>query len=510
MKGARLRRRLRVNVDVSGALNLVGALLRYFSLAFVFPVVVALLHSETPVPFLAAMAITAVAGVGLGAVTQGREHVGVREGFLVVSLTWLLGAVAVSLPYVFSTEVQLDRPVDALFEAMSGMTTSGATVLVEYDTVDRSLMLWRQFSQWLGGMGIVVLALAVLPRLRVGGRQLMESETPGPDIDPLAATIRHTARRLWLLYVSLTAILAAILAIFGWTGIDPRMDFYEAVAYAFSTLPTGGFGTDARSAEIFAPASQWVLALFMLIGGVNFALLYAAFVRRRPRAVARDEELRLYLTIVVVASAVITYLLWDAGLFAGEAALRHAVFQTISVTTTTGLASTDYATWLPVIPAAALFLVMLMFSGASAGSTSGSVKVARHLVVGRVLRRELDQTMHAEYVSPIRLNRLPVDERATRAVIAFVIIYVGLFVAGTVALLADAHRSGLELTPFEALSAAASTLGNIGPAFGFAGPMGSFADFSPFAKSVMTVLMWMGRLEIVPVAILLTRRYWRA
>ena len=178
MNGARLRRRWRVNVDVSAALNLVGSLIRYFSLAFLFPAVVALLHGETPVPFLAATAVTAGVGVGIGALTQGREHVGIREGFLVVSLTWLLGAAAVSLPYVFSAEVQLDRPIDALFEAMSGMTT-GATVLVDYEAVDRSLMLWRQFSQWLGGMGIVVLALAVLPRLRVGGRQLMESETPG-------------------------------------------------------------------------------------------------------------------------------------------------------------------------------------------------------------------------------------------------------------------------------------------------------------------------------------------
>jgi trk system potassium uptake protein TrkH len=510
MKEGRLLPRLAVNVDVSASLNLVGTLLRYFSLAFVFPTIVALLHSETPVPFLAAIGVTAGAGVAIGALTQGAEHVGVREGFLVVSLTWFLGAVAVSLPYVFSSEVQLDHPIDALFEAMSGMTTTGASVLVDYESVDRSLMLWRQFSQWIGGMGIVVLALAVLPRLRVGGRQLMESETPGPDIDPLSATIRLTARRLWRLYVALTAVLAAILAIFGWTGIDPRMDFYEAVAYAFSTLPTGGFGTDPRSAEIFAPASQWVLALFMTIGGINFALLYAALVRRRPRAVVRDEELRLYVALLALGSALITYLLWDAGLFVGEEAIRHAVFQTVSVMTTTGFASTDYAVWLPVVPAAAMILVLLMFAGASAGSTSGSIKVARHLVVGRILRRELDQTMHPEYVAPIRLNRLTVDERAVRAVITFVLIYVGLFVAGSILLLADAHRTGLELSPFEALSASASALGNIGPAFGFAGPMGSFAPFSDVSKTIMIALMWIGRLEIVPVVALATRAYWRA
>jgi trk system potassium uptake protein TrkH len=393
---------------------------------------------------------------------------------------------------------------------MSGMTTTGASVLTDYGAVERSLMLWRQFSQWLGGMGIVVLALAVLPRLRVGGRQLMESETPGPDIDALTSSIRDTARRLWLLYVSLTGVLALILAVFGWTGVDERMDLYEAVAYAFSTLPTGGFGTDARSVEPFAPASQWTIALFMAIGGISFALLHVALVRRRPGAMLRDEEFRLYVVLLALGSVVVGLLIWDAGLFDGDEAVRHAVFQAVSVMTTTGFASTDYAQWLAVVPAAAIVLVALMFAGASAGSTSGSIKVARHLVIGRVLRRELDQTVHPEYVAPIRINRLALDERTVRAVIAFVIIYVGLFVVGAVLLLLDAHRVGLELSPFAAIAASASALGNIGPAFGFAGPMGSFAPFSDLSKGIMIALMWIGRLEIVPVVVLFTRAYWRA
>jgi trk system potassium uptake protein len=371
-------------------------------------------------------------------------------------------------------------------------------------------MIWRQFSQWVGGMGIVVLALAVLPRLRVGGRQLMEHETPGPDLDALTASIRDTARRLWLLYVSLTVVLALVLAVLGWTGLDERMGFYEAVAYAFSTLPTGGFGTDPRSVEPFAAASQWVIALFMAIGGINFALLYRAFVRRRPGTLFRDDELRLYLALLALGSTAVAILIWSAGLHEGEAAVRHAVFQTISIMTTTGFASTDYSLWLAVAPAAAVLLVALMFVGASAGSTSGSVKVARHLVIGRILRREIDQTVHPEYVAPIRINRFPIDERMLRAVIAFVLLYIGIFVVGAVLLLLDAHRVSLELTPFEALAASASALGNVGPAFGFAGPMGSFAPFSDLSKGIMIALMWIGRLEIVPVAVLLTRAYWRA
>ncbi len=499
-----------VAVDIGAALNLVGALLRYLSLAFLFPVALALGYSEPFWPYLAAGALAAFGGWGLEAVTRGKEHVGVREGFLVVALTWLLGSVAIAVSYLLSGEDQLSRPVDALFEAMSGMTTTGSSVVADVSTLDKSLVMWRQFTQWFGGMGIIVLALAVLPRLRVGGRQLMESEAPGPEVEALAASIRDTARRLWLLYVALTALLIAILAVFGWSGIDERMSLFNAVAYAFSAMPTGGFGIDPRSLEGYAPASQWVLALFMTLAGANFALLYRAFVRRKPVALVRDEEFRLYVGLLALASAVLAAILWDAGISEGEEAIREAVFQTVSIMTTTGFASTDFNEWLAVAPAAAMLIVALMFPGGSAGSTSGSIKVVRHLVIGRVLKRELDQAMHPEYVSPVRLNRIAVDERTVRAVIAFVLLYVGAFVIGALLLLLDAHRVDLELSPFDALAASATTLGNVGPAFGFAGPMGSFEPFSDVSTGIMTGLMWMGRLEIVPVVALLTRAYWRA
>jgi trk system potassium uptake protein TrkH len=497
-------------VDIGASLNLVGALLKYLSLAFLFPVALAVGYSEPWWPYLAAGAATALGGFGLEAATRGKEHVGVREGFLVVSLTWLLGSVSIALSYILSGEDQLSRPVDALFEAMSGMTTTGSSVVADVSALDKSLALWRQFTQWFGGMGIIVLALAVLPRLRVGGRQLMESEAPGPELEALTASIRDTARRLWLLYVALTALLILILAAFGWTGVDRRMGLFNATAYAFSAMPTGGFGIDPRSLEGYAPASQWVLALFMAIAGANFALLYRAFVRRKPVALVRDEEFRLYVGLLVLASAALTVILWDAGISKGEEAIRAAVFQTVSIMTTTGFVSTDFNTWVVAAPAAAMLIVALMFPGGSAGSTAGSIKVVRHLVIGRVLRRELDQAMHPEYVTPIRINRLPVEERTVRAVIAFVLLYVGIFVVGALLLLLDAHRVDLELSPFDALAASATTLGNVGPAFGVAGPMGSFEPFSDVSTCIMTGLMWIGRLEIVPVVALLTRAYWRA
>jgi trk system potassium uptake protein len=502
--------RVAIGVEIGAALNLVAALLRYLSLAFAFPTALALGYSEPVWPFLGSWAIVAGAGLGLGWLTHGKERVGVREGFLVVALTWLLAAAAISLPYLLSGEEQFSDPVNAFFEAMSGMTTTGSSILTDVSELDRSLLMWRQFSQWLGGMGIIVLALAVLPRLRVGGRQLMESELPGPELEALSTSIRETARRLWLLYVALTAILALLLAGLGWAGVDERMSLYDAVAHAFTTMPTGGFGTDPRSIESFAPASQWVLVAFMVLAGANFALLYRAFVRGSPGALLRDQELRLYVGLLALASVVLVAILWDAGLDEGEAAFRNGVFQVVSIMTTTGYASTDFNEWLVIAPASALVLVALMFPGGSAGSTAGSIKVVRHLVIGRVLRRELDQTVHPEYVAPLRVNRVVVDERTVRAVIAFVLLYVGIFVVGAVLLLLDAHRVDLALSPFDAIAASATTLGNVGPAFGPAGPMGSFEPFSDVSKGIMIALMWIGRLELVPVVALLTRAYWRA
>jgi trk system potassium uptake protein len=504
--GARRAARLGLGVDVAAAFNVVGALLKYLSATALLPAALAIGYSESPWPFLGAGAIAFLAGAVLERVTSGRELAGIREGFLVVSLTWLLAAGFGALPYLLSGEDQLSSPLNAYFEAMSGFTTTGATTLTDVEGLDQSLALWRQFTQWLGGMGIIVLFLAILPRLRVGGRQLFESELPGPDIEPLAASIRQTARRLWLLYIGLTALQALILATLGWTRIDERMDAFEAVAHAFATLPTGGFSTEARSIEAFGAASQWVIAVFMIVAGANFAITYQALVRRNPRPLFRDEELRLYLALLTAGSLLLVAELWSEGFFAGEEAIRHSVFQAVSSMTTTGFASADFNEWTLL---AAVTIVALMLAGGSAGSTAGSVKVVRHLLIGRILRRELDQTVHPELVAPIRLNQTIVDERSLRAVLAFVLLYVGLFALGALALMVDAARVDLDLRVIDAVAASATTLGNVGPAFGFAGPMGSFEPFSDVSKVTMILLMWLGRLEIIPVAVLVTRGYWR-
>ena len=497
----------RVGVDLRGALGLVGTLTKYLSVAVLFPTALAIGYGEPFWPFLAAGAIMALVGLGLERVGRDAAPIGFREGFFVVAVTWLAAATLGALPYLLSGEPQLDRPVDAYFEAMSGFTTTGASVLTDIAALDRSLLMWRQFTQWLGGMGIIVLALAVLPRLRVGGRQLLESEMPGPEVDQLADRIRSTAQRLWLLYVALTAAQALILAVFGWTGIDDRMDLFNAVAHAFTTLPTGGFSPEPRSIEPFAAASQWVIVVFMVLAGMNFALLFRLFVRRKGRAVVRDEEARLYLTILALMSVLLAVGLWEAGVEIGEAAFRHGTFQVVSMMTTTGYASTDFIAW----PAFALMIVIgVMFVGGSAGSTGGAIKVVRHLLLGKVLRRELRQTLHPEVVMPIRLNGVVVDERTLRAITAFILLYVGLFVVGAGLIAVDAAFQGPDVSAYDAIAAAATTLGNVGPGLGLAGPMGSFEPFSDFSTIVMTALMWLGRLEVLPVVVLLTRGYWRA
>ena len=503
----RIRERAYLGIDVSGALGLTGTMIAYLSLSSLVPTAFALGYREPVWPFVAAGAIAG--GVGLGLQRLGRRSpgsIGFREGYLVVSLTWLLAAGYASLPYLFSDERQVSRPVDAFFEGMSGFTTTGATVIVDVEALDRSLLIWRQLSQWFGGMGIIVLALAVLPRLRIGGRQMFESELPGPEVHQLAERIRDTARRLWLLYIALTLVLFGLLLAIGLLGLDDRLDAFEALAHSLTTIPLGGFSTEARSLEPFAPVTQWVVALFMAIAGLNFALLYLALIRRRPRVLARDEEARLYVVLLLLGSAVVFIELLHAGLFDGEEALRQAVFQTTSLMTGTGFAITDYVTW-PTLSIMAM--IGLMFVGASAGSPTGSVKIVRHLLVGRLLRRELRQTIHPELVQPIRLNRKSVDERTLRAVLSFVLLYIGIFIVGAVLLALDARFASVELGMTEAIAASAGTLGNVGPALGFAGPMGSYAPFSDFSKIVMAALMWIGRLEVLPVLVLLTRNYWR-
>lgn len=502
--------RLRTGIDVGAAFDLVGGVLKWIAPAFLLPAVVAVGYGESWWPFLAAGAITGLCGLALDQITGEKQGAAVtpRESFLVVATIWVLVPVFGALPFVLGDVPQLERPVDAFFEAVSGFTATGSTLVADVEALPRSMLFWRQLSHWLGGMGIIVLAVAILPRLRIGGRQLLQSELAGPtEIEQLGDTIRKTARRLWRLYVVLTLVAMALLAFVSVTDLDDQLTLFDAVGQALSVVALGGFSTRTISIAAFDPITQYLLLVFMVVAGINFLRLYRFFVQRRFSVLSRDEELRLYLAFIAIGSALIALEVIGGGHESGEAGIRHSVFQATAILTTTGFATADYAAWGPL---ATVTLLLLMFSGASAGSTGGGIKIVRHLLLFKLVRRELEQTIHREAVVPVRASGRAIDDKALRSTVVFVLLYLLTFALGALLLVADAARTGEDLGAFDAFGAAAACLGNVGPAFGFAGPYGSFEPFSDLSTWICTVLMWLGRVEIIPVAVVLTRAYWRS
>ncbi|MDS0298313.1 TrkH family potassium uptake protein [Halogeometricum sp. S1BR25-6] len=533
---------MKLRVDYRASLSLVGSILKYLAVPLCFPLLVALYYGETVVPFAVTIPLTVVLGAGLERLDPDPD-IRAREGFLMVGLTWLTVAVVGAVPYLIEAHgippavapvrpaSTLGNPANALFESMSGFTTTGATVLgeISFDAHTRGIMMWRQLTQWLGGMGIVVLAVAILPELSVGGAQLMDAEAPGPGIEKLTPRIAETARALWGAYLGFTVLEAALLYGLFLLGIDPNMTLYNAVAHALTTMPTGGFSPEARSIEAFSAAAQWIIIPFMIAAGVNFALFWHALTGD-PRRVFEDTEFRSYIGVMAALTALLSALLFTgagftasvpadgtfdaaylgevSGIIVGqvEPALRHAAFQVVAIVTTTGYASIDFNAW--STPAKYL-LLFAMFIGGSAGSTGGSIKVVRWYVIIKSVRRELYTTAHPEAVRPVRLAGRALDERAIRGIYAFTLLYLVIFFVATGLLFLDGVRHGQTLTLLETMAAAASTLGNVGPGFGVAGPMGSYLGFSNAAKLFMIGLMWIGRLEILPVLVFLTPEYWR-
>ncbi len=531
-----------LRVEYRASLSLVGTVLKYLTVSLAVPIVVALVYRESIVPFL----VTAIVSLGFG---TGLERLDTepdlrpREGFLMVAVTWLAVAVVGAVPYLVAAhgvpylqppivaDSTLGNPVNALFESMSGFTTTGATVLgqINPERHTYSVMMWRQLTQWLGGMGIVVLAVAILPELSVGGAQLMDAEAPGPGIEKLTPRIAETARVLWGAYLGFTILEIVLLYGLHVVGLAPNMGVYNAVAHALTTMPTGGFSPAANSIEAFSAAVQWVIIPFMVAAGVNFALFWHVLLGDRRRVMA-DAEFRVYIGVMAVLTALTTVLLvtgsglattapaggtYDTAYLSSiraalvghlEPSIRHAAFQVVSVMTTTGYASIDFNAW---SVRAQFVLLVAMFVGGSAGSTAGAIKVVRWYVIVKSIRRELFTTAHPEAVRPIRLGGRPIDERAIRGIYAFTVLYLLLFAVATGVLLFDASFVGVDLTALEAASAVAATLGNVGPGFGVVGPMGSYRTFSNAGKLFIVVLMWLGRLEILPVLVLLTPEYWR-
>ncbi|MFB1062474.1 TrkH family potassium uptake protein [Natrinema sp. H-ect4] len=512
----------RIHVDVRSSLSLLGTVLKYLSLSLLVPTAVALFYRESPLPFLVALVVAVAVGTGLERLEPDPdlEH---REAFLLVALTWLVLPLVGMIPYLVAGTGTIAHPVNALFESMSGFTTTGATVMgeISVETHSRSIMLWRQLTQWLGGMGIIVLMVAILSELSVGGTQLIREESPGLQVEKLTPRIRQTARALWLIYAWFT--LAAVAVYYGLhlAGLAPNMTFYNAVSHALTSLPTGGFSPEGRSVEAFEPIVQWAVMVFMIVAGANFALYWYAW-RGHPERLTSNAEFRSYILSMGVIGGLLSLLLFlgvgletvpeSVAAIPGslERSLRHGLFQTLAIVTTTGYASMDFNTW---SESTQVILLFAMFLGGSAGSAAGSIKIIRWYVVGKSIQRELFTTVHPQAIRPVRMGDTGdvIDEEAIHGIFVFVLLFLTLFVVSTVLLLLDAHRTpDLSLSGLEAISATIATLGNVGPGVGVVGPMNSYEPFSNAAKLYMTFLMWIGRLEILSVLVILTPAYWRS
>jgi trk system potassium uptake protein TrkH len=380
-------------------------------------------------------------------------------------------------------------PLNALFESMSGFTATGATVITDFTSIPSSLFLWRSLSQWLGGIGIIVIFIAVFPQLAIAGRQLFFAESPGPTEERLTPRLRTTAYAVLIIYVSLT-VLCAIAYLLG------GMSLFEAINHALTTVAAGGFSPSSASFQQASPALTWIAITFMILAGTNFALQYRALIGR-PRDIWRDTEFRAYLIIILAAGTALTVVL--IGKYAPLEALRHGIFQAVSILTTTGYASTDFAAWpLP----ARMVLMVLMFIGGTAGSAAGGIKIVRWLIIARHTVREVKLSLHPRAILPVRLGGRIIPEEVMRSVMAFTTLFVGLFGASTVVLV----FFGADLVT--SVSAAIATVGNIGPGLGLVGPLAHYADLHPVSRILLIFNMYAGRLEVVTVFVVFTSRWW--
>lgn len=497
-----------IRVRWQASLGLTGAVLLYLAVPLLFPLGVALYYGESVVPFVLTIAVTLGLGGFLRFAADIEQDLGPREAFLAVAVIWFLVAAVGAIPFLVAGTGTISSPVNAMFEAMSGLTTTGATVLADFHIHDRSILMWRQMIQWLGGLGILILVTAVLSELGVGGAQLMETETQTQDTNRLTPRISATAQLIWGLYLGLTVAVIVVLYGLHLLGLAPNMDLYNAIAHAFTSIATAGFSPEPQSIAAFEPIVQWVLIPVMLLGSTSFILIYFA-INGEPMRLLRNEEFHFYLGVFATFSATSAALLYLLpGLQMGvHDTVRHAAFNVASILTTTGYASMDFTLW---PHAGQNILFAAMFVGGMVGSTTCSIKSLRWLVVLKTFRRDLFTAIHPDAIRPVRISGRPVDEETIRDIYAYVLLSIVIFFALTLFVVIDGARAGVNPSEFEAMGAAASTFLNIGPAFGMAGPMDNYLGFPATTRAVMVVLMWLGRIEIIPVLVLFTVSFWRS
>jgi trk system potassium uptake protein TrkH len=489
-------------MNFKAILNVLGALLVLVGLTMVVPIGLALGNQE---PDLLGFIKAMVASIGIGLpvwfFTRNNRILSNKDGFAIVTLAWTLTALVGALPFYLSGAIP--NFTDAFFESMSGVTTTGASILGNSDTMPHlaagieslssSILYWRSFIQWIGGMGIIVFTIAILPLLGIGGVQLFKAEVPGPVADKIRPRVRETAKILWMVYVGFTVVEILLLGISG-------MSWFDAICHAFTTMPTGGFSTKNASIAFFpSPVIQYILILFMFIAGINFSLHFRLLTGDK-KAFFKDPEFLVYLGVIVGVTLFITINLCSAKGVWNHETFRSSLFQSVSILTTTGYVSADYEIW----PFFTQFLLLiLMFIGGMGGSTGGGMKIIRVLLLVKYAATETRRMLHARAIIPIRIGNRYISEDVVRNTLGFFLFYLTIFAIATLIL------TTLNLDLGSAIGAAASALGNVGPALGNFGPTDNYALLHPIGKWLLTVLMLLGRLEIFTVIVMFSRTFWK-
>jgi len=475
-------------------LNIIGMLIIFLGICMIFPLFFGLyFKDQSIIPLAQSMGITI--GSGLSLVLCFRrtkvEHISHREGIAIVAIGWTAIGFFGAFPFYLGAE--FNTFVDAFFESVSGFTTTGSSILTNIEAVSKGLLFWRSFIQWLGGMGIIVLSVAILPFLGVGGMQLYKAEVPSPVPDKLKPRIRDTATVLWKVYALISLAQVLLLMIGG-------MNLYDALCHAFTTMPTGGFSTrNASIAHFDSVYFDTVIIIFMLMAGINFSLHYQ-FLRGKPLAFWRDSECRFFLGSVLILIFIVTLNIYGTVYETMGQAIRYGAFQVVSIVTTTGYATADYELW----PAMSqLILLLCMFLGASAGSTGGGMKCLRVMLALKFCYKELFSLIHPRAVRHIKIGGVSVHEDVVRSVLGFMGLYVGLFAFSSVLI----ASMGVDLVT--SVASVAATIGNIGPGLGMVGPTDNFAHIPYLGKWVLIWCMLLGRLEIYTVIILFVPEFWR-
>ncbi len=480
-------------VNYKVILNFVSFLMILDGLAMLTGIPFSLYYGDNDVAVLLSTGLgIAVIGFVLYWFTKSKsKEISKREGYIVVTLGWIVMSFFGALPFVIHGAIP--SFTDAFFETMSGFTTTGASILNNIEAVPHGLLFWRSLTQWLGGMGFIVLSIAILPFLGIGGMQLFVAEVPGPTKDKIHPRVRETAKRLWGIYVILSFAEFILLLIGG-------MSVFDAVNHTFTTMATGGFSTKQASIAAYpSPFIQYIIVLFMFMAGMNFSLHYY-LLHRNFKQVYKNEEFRFYSFIIVAFTIVITIGLYSTHQVNFELSFRDSLFQTVSMITTTGYVTADYEMW--GVFYHTLFFLML-FIGGSAGSTGGSVKVVRHWLLIKNSALELKRLIHPRAVIPVRYNNISVGKDIIFNIMAFLLFYIAIFVAGTIVM----TMVGLDF--LTAMGSVATSLGNVGPAIEGVGPSDNFSHIPDIGKWILSFLMMLGRLELFTVLIIFSPSFWK-